>query len=175
MRRLWPLWVLALGAFLWWGMQRPNADALPSALIGQPAPNFVLPVLEPYQTDWGAELELARQTGKPILLNLWASWCVPCRTEAPLLEQYYRRYGGEVLVLGVNVQDTNKEAALDFISTYGLTFPSTFDERGRVWVDYGGYGVPETFVIDAQGKVLARHAGPVTSQDLDQYLGQVLP
>jgi cytochrome c biogenesis protein CcmG/thiol:disulfide interchange protein DsbE len=174
-RRFWPLWLLALGAFLWWGMQRPNAGALPSVLVGQAAPNFVLPVLEPFQVQWGSELELNSQVGKPMLLNLWASWCVPCRTEAPLLEEYYQRYRDQVLVLGVNVQDTNKAAALEFIAEYGLTFPSTFDERGRVWVDYGGYGVPETFVIDAQGKVLARHAGPVTAADLDRYLEQVLP
>lgn len=91
-----------------------------------------------------------------------------------MLEQYWQRYSDQVLVLGVNVQDTNKQAALDFVRTYGLTFPSAFDERGRVWIDYGGYGVPETFVIDKNGQVLVRHAGPVTAADLDKYIAQVL-
>jgi cytochrome c biogenesis protein CcmG/thiol:disulfide interchange protein DsbE len=174
MQRLWPiLAVLAIAALFVWGLRRPNPNELPSVLINKPAPNFVLPVLEPYQGEWGQGLELSKHIGKPIVLNLWASWCVPCRTEAPLLESYWKQQKDRVLFLGVNVQDTNKQAALDFVRDYGLTFPSAFDQNGRVWIDYGGYGVPETFVINKEGKVLVRHAGPVSEADVEKYLKMV--
>jgi cytochrome c biogenesis protein CcmG/thiol:disulfide interchange protein DsbE len=174
MRRIWPfVIVLAVAALFLWGLRRPNPNELPSVLINKPAPNFVLPTLETYRDEWGQQVELSQHIGKPIVLNLWASWCVPCRTEAPLLESYWRQYKGRVLFLGVNVQDTNKQAALNFVRDYGLTFPSGFDAAGRVWIDYGGYGVPETFVIDRAGKVLVRHAGPVSEGDVERYLKMV--
>lgn len=174
MLRLWPIWVLLLGGLFYWGLQRPNKNELDSVLVGKPAPSFSLPLLEPYRKVYGPELGINERLGKPVLLNIWASWCVPCRTEAPLLERFYQRYKDQVLILGVNVQDS-EAAALRFVQQYGLTFPSVYDARGRIGIEYGYYGVPETFVIDRNGIVRARHAGELNEAQLQAYIEQVLP
>ncbi len=174
MLRFWPIWVLLLGGLFYWGMQRPNPNELKSVLKGKPAPTFSLPLLEPYRAQYGAEMGIKQGLNKPVFLNIWASWCVPCRTEAPLLERYHQQYKDRVLFLGVNVQDKESEA-LKFIQQYGLSFPSVYDERGRIGIEYGYYGVPETFVIDLNGIVLDRHTGELNEAQLQDYLRKVLP
>ncbi|WP_243027810.1 TlpA family protein disulfide reductase [Thermus albus] len=173
---LWLLLVLALGGLFYWGMQR-NPKELPSVLAQErrPAPDFTLPVLPPYREEWGEALRLSDYLGKkPIVLNFWASWCYPaCYEEAPVLEATWRRYKDQVLFLGINTQDKEGEA-LRFIQQFGLTFPQVFDPRGRVGVDYGMYGVPETFVIDGEGRVVVRHAGAIDEATLEKYLKEVL-
>ena len=173
---LWLLVVLALGGLFWWGMQR-NPEELPSGLAKErrPAPDFTLPLLPPYRAEWGEAFRLADHLGKrPIVLNFWASWCYPaCYEEAPILEASRRRHREEVLFVGVNTQDKQEEA-LRFIAQFGLTFPQVYDPRGRVGVDYGMYGVPETFFIDREGRVLARHAGAIDEATLARYLEEAL-
>ncbi|MGQ9510381.1 MAG: TlpA family protein disulfide reductase [Thermaceae bacterium] len=175
MRWLWLPLLLLLAGVLWWGMQR-NPKELPSVLAQErrPAPLFTLPLLSPYREEWGEVFRLEEHLGKtPILLNFWASWCYPaCYEEAPVLEAFWRRYKGEVLFLGVNTQDKEEEA-LRFIAQFGLTFPQVFDPRGRVGVDYGMYGVPETFLIDKEGRVVKRHAGAVDEKTLAQLLEEI--
>ncbi|WP_117237410.1 TlpA family protein disulfide reductase [Thermus sediminis] len=177
MRGLWFLLPLALAGLFWWGMQRDPRE-LPSVLAKErrPAPDFALPLLPPYREAWGETFRLGEYLGKkPIVLNFWASWCFPaCYEEAPILEAAWRRHRERVLFLGVNVQDREPEA-LRFIDQFGLTFPNVFDPRGRVGVDYGMYGVPETFFIDQEGRVLARHAGAVDQATLERYLKEMLP
>ncbi|MEN2981776.1 MAG: TlpA disulfide reductase family protein [Thermus sp.] len=174
---LWVLLVLFLGGLFLWGMQR-NPRELPSVLAKErrPAPDFTLPVLPPYREAWGETFRLSQHLGKrPLVLNFWASWCYPaCYEEAPVLEALWRRYRDRVLFLGVNTQD-QEPAALRFVAQFGLTFPQVFDPRGRVGVDYGMYGVPETFVIDAQGRVMVRHAGAIDQATLEKYLAEALP
>ena len=157
---LWLLVVLALGGLFWWR---------------RPAPDFTLPLLPPYRAEWGEAFRLADHLGKrPIVLNFWASWCYPaCYEEAPILEASWRRHREEVLFVGVNTQDKEEEA-LRFIAQFGLTFPQVYDPRGRVGVDYGMYGVPETFFIDREGRVLARHAGAIDEATLARYLEEAL-
>ncbi|GAB5603230.1 TlpA disulfide reductase family protein [Thermus sp. FJN-A] len=168
------LLALMAGLFLF-GLRR-DPSLLPSVLAEKqkPAPEFTLPVLLPYRAAWGEELRLSQHFGRPIVLNFWASWCPPCRREAPMLEAYWQRYQDQVLFLGVNFQDT-EEAALAFIQEFGLSFPSVADPRGRVGIDYGVYGLPETFFIDAEGRVLARHVGELKPKDLEGYLRALLP
>ena len=117
---------------------------------------------------------LADYRGKPVLLNVWASWCDPCQAEMPLLEQAHRRMtaaGGTVL--GVDVQD-DQEKALGFLRSKGVTFPSLRD-RDRTYVHrLGGTGYPESFLIDAQGRVVALSRGPVDQAWLDAHLPKVL-
>ncbi|MCS7058599.1 MAG: redoxin domain-containing protein [Meiothermus sp.] len=174
MLRFWPVWVLLLGGLLFWGLQRPDPEVLGSVRVGRPAPTFSLPVLAPYRDRFGPELGVGETLEKPVFLNIWASWCIPCRTEAPLLESFYRRYQDQVLVLGVNVQDREEEA-LKFIAQYGLSFPSVYDARGRIGIEYGYTGVPETFIISKERKVLARHIGELSESKLQEYLQQVRP
>ncbi|WP_299431182.1 TlpA disulfide reductase family protein [uncultured Meiothermus sp.] len=173
MLRFWPIWVLLAGGLFLWGMQRSDPDRLQSVLVGRPAPTFSLPLLEPYRAQYGSEMGFSSDLGKPVLLNIWASWCIPCHTEAPLLERYHQKYKDRVLFLGVVVQDTEANA-LKFIQQYRLTFPSVFDKRGRIGIEYGYYGVPETYVIDRDGTILARHAGELSEAQLQGYLRKVL-
>ena len=167
--------VLLVGVLFWWGMRR-DATLLPSQLAqGQkPAPNFSLPTIKPYRSEWGKTLTLSKLVGpKPIVLNFWASWCPPCRRESPMLQAAWRDYKDRVLFVGVDFQD-GEEAALAFIREFGLTFPSGFDPRGTVGVDYGVYGLPETFFIDRQGRVVIRHVGEMNRAQLDGYLRRLL-
>ncbi len=168
--------VVLLGGLFWWGLRR-DASALPSQLAKdrRPAPGFVLPTLRPYRAKWGDSIVMSNLVGpKPIVLNFWASWCPPCRREAPMLESYWQRYQDRALFLGVNFQD-GEEAALAFIREFNLSFPSGADPRGSVGVDYGVYGLPETFFITKEGRVLARHVGELSAKQLEGYLARLLP
>ncbi|MBF6593174.1 MAG: TlpA family protein disulfide reductase [Thermaceae bacterium] len=173
-RFLWPLViVLAVGGLFLWGLRRPDPTALPSVLVGKPAPAFTLRVLPPYQAQWGQEITLAKLIGKqPILINFWASWCIPCRQEGPTLSAFWQQNRDKVLVLGINTQEKNLSDALNFIQQYNLGFPSV-EDNGRMYINYGTYGVPETFLLDTSGKVLLRHVGPVSPADLEAMLKQV--
>ena len=171
------LLALAIGALLWWGMQtKDERSELPSALAGRPAPGFDLELLPSSRASWGNRLELNNFLGKkPIILNFWASWCYPaCYEEAPVLEAAWRRYRDRVMFVGVNTQDEIDKAE-KFISRFNITFPNVYDPRGKVGIDYGMYGVPETFAISADGRVLGRHAGSIDAGKLDSMIREVLP
>jgi len=115
---------------------------------------------------------LARQRGKVVVLNFWASWCVPCRKESPLLERWHRRLaarGGTVL--GVDVLDVSSDAAA-FVRQYGLSYPMLRDKDGDTLDDFGVIAYPETFVIDRSGRIAASRRGPVDERFLRE---RVLP
>jgi cytochrome c biogenesis protein CcmG, thiol:disulfide interchange protein DsbE len=128
-----------------------------------PAPDFELPVLaHGGGIGAGATVSLASLAGRPVVLNFWASWCEPCAEEAPLLETLWRRYRGRgVLMLGLNTQDLQDDA-LGFIREYATTYPTVRDGGDRVRNRYGLTGLPETFLIDGQGRVALHIAGAVT-------------
>ena len=128
---------------------------VPSPLIGKPAPAFALPRLD------AADQTLRRDEllGKVWVLNVWASWCAPCREEHPLLVEFAKRKLAPVY--GLNYKD-QRAAGLGFLRQLGNPYEaSLFDADGRVGIDYGVYGVPETFVIDKQGVVRLKHVGPL--------------
>lgn len=160
MRRLWrwliPLAALPVLALLAYGFRMSPRD-IPSPLIERAAPAFALTTLD------GAPLTLAAYRGKVVVLNFWASWCYPgCYEEAPVLEQNWRAYRERgVVVLGVAIQD-RREAAEKFVRDFGLTFPNAQDVKGTVSVDYGVYGVPETFFVDRHGRIRSKHVSAVT-------------
>jgi cytochrome c biogenesis protein CcmG/thiol:disulfide interchange protein DsbE len=112
----------------------------------------------------GQTISLDDYAGKVVVLNFWASWCDPCRDETPLLETAYSRLGDDVVLLGINIQD-NEDDARAFLDEYGVTYQSSRTGGDPVSVDYGVAAVPETFVIDGNGKVVAKLIGPVTSVD----------
>lgn len=145
------------------GMQR-DPRHVPSPLVGKPAPAFSLPSLG----DQG-EVGRDRLTGHPVsLLNVWASWCTACREEHPFLMELSRR--GEVPIYGLNYKDERTEARA-WLARFGDPYlASAFDHDGRVGIDWGVYGVPETFVIDGRGNIRYKHIGPLTPQVWDEEL-----
>jgi cytochrome c biogenesis protein CcmG/thiol:disulfide interchange protein DsbE len=138
---------------------RTNPRDIPSPLIGRPAPSFALMAFA------GQPLALPALRGQVVVLNFWASWCYPaCYEEAPVLEDGWRTWRERgVVVIGVDIQDT-EDKARTFIADFGLTFPNAPDPSGKVAIDYGLYGVPETFFIDRQGRIRAKHVGAVTAE-----------
>lgn len=165
-RWLLPLAALPVLAVLAYGFVVDPRD-IPSPLVGRPAAPFALTTFE------GEPLALEALRGKVVVVNFWASWCTPaCYDEAPVLERAWRDYRDRGLVIvGVGMQDT-PEAAQAFIRRFGLTFPNAPDAGGKVAVEYGVYGVPETFVVDRAGTIRAKHVGAVTDAVIR---GQVEP
>ncbi len=160
--------VIPLLAVLAFGLRR-DPRALPSPLVGRPAPAFALELFD------GGHLATADLDGKVVVLNFWASWCVPaCTEEAPHLQRLWTLYGSRgVVVVGVNIQDREAPARA-FVQRFAQTFPNGMDRRGMISIDYGVYGVPETFVIDRQGRIVYKHAGPVTEAILVPHIEPLL-
>jgi len=171
-KRLWrwliPLAAVPVLALLAYGFRVSPRD-IPSPLVGRPAPAFTLATLG------GAPLDLAAYRGKVVVVNFWASWCYPaCYEEAPVLERNWRGYRDRgVVVMGVGIQD-KREAAEKFVGDLGLTFPVAQDLKGTVSVDYGVYGVPETFFVDRQGRIRLKHVGAVTDEVFQTTVDRLL-
>lgn len=158
-----PVIFAALAVTFYVGMQRENPDELPSALQGRKAPEMtVTPLgdLTPFDRETLA-------TGEVKLVNFWASWCGPCRVEHPNLQQLADE---GVVIYGVNYKDQPGNA-LSFLEELGDPYAAVAaDESGRTGLDWGLYGVPETFVLDANGKVILRFPGPVTQRVLNDTI-----
>jgi len=167
-RWLIPLSVLPVLALLAYGF-RTDPREIPSPLVGRPAPAFTLGAFN------GSRVSLEAMRGKIVVLNFWASWCYPaCYEEAPVLERNWQAYRDrDVVVVGINIQD-REEAALRFIRQFGLSFPNAPDPGGKVSVDYGVYGVPETFFIDRSGRIQKKHVGAVTEAVFRSEVGRLL-
>jgi cytochrome c biogenesis protein CcmG/thiol:disulfide interchange protein DsbE len=133
-----------------------DPSVLPTALLDRPAPQFEAPPLSPAKPG----LATSDLKGEPMLVNVWASWCVPCRVEHPVLTRLAR----EVPVLGLNYKD-KPEDARRFLAELGDPYRRVgTDPAGRIAIDWGVYGVPETFVIDGEGRIRHRHVGPLTEE-----------
>jgi cytochrome c biogenesis protein CcmG, thiol:disulfide interchange protein DsbE len=132
------------------------------------APNFTLPRL-----DGAGDLSLASLDGKPRIVNFWASWCGPCRDEAPLLQEAADRYDGRLVVLGVDYQDFTGDARR-FVRKYKLTYPMVRDGNGGLLARWGVTGAPESFFVDGDGKVVAHVPGAVTKETLDAAIAKLL-
>lgn len=144
--------VLAVGSVFLWGLFNSD-DRLPSVLIDRPIPEFSLP---PLAGDIGG-LSSADLRGEVSVVNVWASWCVPCRVEMPLLVKLADTE--TVPIHGINYKD-DQQAALDFLAELGDPYTRVgADRNGRVSIDWGVYGLPETFVIDAEGRIAYKHVG----------------
>ena len=145
-----------------------NPREVPSPLIGKPAPAFTLPRLDDPQVSMRPE----DFRGKPWVLNVWASWCAPCREEHPLVIDLARRT--KVTVVGLNYKDRPGDAT-GWLRRLGDPYTATLvDFDGKVGIDFGVYGVPETFVIDAQGIILHKHVGPLTPAVLRERIEPLL-
>lgn len=150
---------IIMAVFLALGLKlKPNE--IPSPLLNKPAPTFSAPKL----TDPAVKLSPTDMKGKVWLLNVWASWCVSCRAEHPVLNQMAQQQ--TAVLIGLNYKD-DPEAAKKWLETLGNPYnDSVMDGDGRIGIDWGVYGVPETFVMDKQGVVRYKHTGPVTEDDV---------
>lgn len=157
----------ALAWFLYAGLSL-NPREVPSPLIGKPAPAFALPRLDdPAQTIKREDL-----MGKVWVMNVWASWCAPCREEHPLVVAFAKQR--KVPVIGLNYKDRPGDAR-NWLERLGNPYAATLiDFDGKVGIDFGVYGVPETFVIDAQGVVRFKHVGVLTRQVISQKIEPLL-
>jgi cytochrome c biogenesis protein CcmG/thiol:disulfide interchange protein DsbE len=129
-----------------------------SPLVGRPAPSFSLAPV-------GGGAPLTLPAGRPVVLNFWASWCMPCFEEHPVLVRAARDLGSDVQFLGVVYED-EEQRIHDFLGRQGSSYPSLLDPDARTAIAYGVFGVPETFFIDRQGKIVAKHVGPLDDETL---------
>jgi cytochrome c biogenesis protein CcmG/thiol:disulfide interchange protein DsbE len=171
-RRLWPLLAFALLAALLFVGVRMNAgkdtSAIPSPLIGKPAPAFALPLLE----DPARKVSNADLLGQAYLLNVWGSWCPACRIEHPVISRIAA--SGRVRVIGYNYKDAPEDARR-WLAQFGNPYEMNLvDEDGRAALDWGIYGAPETFLVDARGIVRWKHVGPVDDEAVATRLGPAL-
>jgi cytochrome c biogenesis protein CcmG, thiol:disulfide interchange protein DsbE len=145
-----------------------DPHAVPFALKGKPAPDFKLtPILG------GEPIGLAALKGKPIVMNFWATWCVPCKYEHPILEEAHRQFQSDAHFLGVLFEDT-PERAKTFLAQNRSSYAQLVDPLSRTAVDYGIAGVPETYFIDKNGIIVYKHVGPVDFETFNKQMRALL-
>ncbi|MDP8971266.1 MAG: redoxin domain-containing protein [Actinomycetota bacterium] len=161
-RRRWPWLALvaaagvAVTAVLGTGFGR-DPSVVDSVLLDKPAPPLAGPTLD------GGSFDLADHRGRVVVVNVWASWCDPCRREYPLLEQAARELGPRgVQIVGIDTQDTVEDAKAFLEQMGGENFPNVLDPDSRVALEWGVFGVPETFVVDRNGWLRAKHIGELS-------------
>lgn len=164
LRFLLPLGIFAvLVVFFFVGLGK-DPSKLPSPLLDKPAPTFELQQLH----NAGASFSPEQMKGQVWILNVWASWCASCRSEHPLFMEIARR--GEVPMVGLNYKDERADG-LRWLQQLGNPYTvSAWDIKGDVGIDYGVYGVPESFLIDKEGVIRYKHVGPVSRQDWNQII-----
>jgi cytochrome c biogenesis protein CcmG, thiol:disulfide interchange protein DsbE len=161
---------LALAALFLYRLGAGDPSRLPSALIGHPVPTFDLPAIPGLERDGKPVPGLSNATfqGAVTLLNVWASWCVPCHDEAPFLEQLSR--DKRIQLVGINYKDA-PDNARRFLYRYSNPFVATGrDEAGRASIDWGVYGVPETFLVGRDGRIAYKLVGPITGENFSRTL-----
>ena len=162
---------IALAALFFYRLGTGDPSRIPSALIGRPVPATDLPPLPGLERDGKPVPGVTNATfqGAVTLVNVWASWCVPCHDEVPFLEQLSR--DTRIQLVGINYKDA-PDNARRFLSRYGNPFAAAGrDEAGRASIDWGVYGVPETFLIGRDGRIAYKLVGPITADNLANTLG----
>ena len=166
---LWLPFALGIGLFaaFWVGLRHPDDHVIASKVVDQPLPDFITGTAVPGQP---ASSAAAMRDGKPRLLNIFASWCVPCAAEAPVL---MRLKAAGVEIDGVAVHDTAGDLA-QFLGQNGNPYHALgLDIDGRAQMAFGSTGVPETFVVDAKGRIIHQHIGAVGDDDVPQLLSRL--
>ena len=152
--------ILVIAPFLWllaYGFTR-DSRYIKSPLLAKPAPPFTLTLFD------GSKLTLNDLRGKAVFLNFWASWCPPCRAEARDLEAAWQRIKDKDMVfLGVAMQETEKDSRA-FLDEFKITYPNGADPSGKMAVDFGVWGIPESFFIDPQGRITYKHVGGIRAE-----------
>lgn len=163
--------IIGFLGLLVWGMlnKEPITGLSGVTMVNRPAPAFVLKTFDENT------IALANLRGRPLVINFWASWCPPCREEAPLIERTWRAYKNRNLTfLGVNIQD-RKEDALSYLQEFDITYPNGPDPTGEITIDYGVSGLPVTFFISRDGKVVRRWVGALEHSVLSRSIEEIMP
>ncbi|WP_083239446.1 DsbE family thiol:disulfide interchange protein [Methyloceanibacter superfactus] len=161
-----------LAGLFFYALQTGDPSKLPSAMLGKPVPDFTLLPLDGLKADGGVPVQSFGAAdlagGKPTIVNVFASWCVPCLQEHPMLMALAN--DTDVRLYGINYKD-DPASARRFLGRYGNPFDRVgTDASGRVAIDFGVYGVPETYVISGDGKIAYRHVGPLTEQAINEKI-----
>jgi cytochrome c biogenesis protein CcmG/thiol:disulfide interchange protein DsbE len=159
-----------LAVLFWFRLGDGDPSRIPSALIGRPAPQTVLPALDGLAVNGKAVpgLDPAAFKGKVSVVNVWASWCVPCHDEARLLTEIGK--DTRLQMIGINYKDSSDNARR-FLGQYGNPFGMVgVDGNGRAAIEWGVYGVPETFIVGREGKIVYKLVGPITPDNLDSVV-----
>jgi cytochrome c biogenesis protein CcmG, thiol:disulfide interchange protein DsbE len=159
--------VVAAVGLLTYGLLSKSSSNL---AVGDPAPEATLPRLE-----GSGEESLASYRGRWVLVNFWASWCVPCRQESPALEDFQKQHGdGKFTILGIDSRDLSGDGKA-FVAKYGVSYPQLRDGNGDAAHDFGTTGVPENFLLDPKGRLRLLLRGPVTPDYLREEVAPLLP
>ncbi len=162
--------VVALLALFWFGIAVRDKGTVGVATVPfRQAPDFTLTLFD------GTSFQLSQQlaTGKPVVVNFWASWCDPCKDEAPVLESGWQRYKDGVTFVGVDVQDQDGDARA-FLNRYGISYANGAGNAGPISVSYGMRGVPESYFIAPDGRIVRKWNGPLTQDGLRQFVDELL-
>jgi cytochrome c biogenesis protein CcmG, thiol:disulfide interchange protein DsbE len=155
-----PVLLFAGLALLFWKGLSGDPAALPSTLLNKPVPSFTLPAVTELKVPGLTDADL--KSGGVTVVNIWASWCGPCRAEHPVLMELSKRK--DITLVGINNKDDGANAAR-FLGALGMPFAKVgADSNGRVTIDWGGYGVPETFIVDGKGNIRYKKVGELTPE-----------
>ncbi len=173
--RRWLLFAVVFGVgalllLLFWGLRRgPSADVGGQVTLNRPAPEFTVTTID------NKQLTLSELRGKTVVLNVWASWCVPCRDEARELNRSYALYKDRnVVFVGIAWNDNDGQVR-EFVNQYAIPYTIALDPEGKIAIDLGITGVPETFLINTQGQLVKKWVGPITSGQLNGLLAPLVP
>ena len=165
-----------LAALFVFGLQPRDPRDLDSEFRGRTMNDFEAPLFERYQEEFGETMRYSDYAGKgtPLVVNFWASWCIPaCWNEAPRLEAAWQKYQEQIVMIGVNFQDELKDAE-EFLDRFDKTYPSVRDTQGSVGIEWGVFGVPETYFIQADGTLNYKHNGEIGTETLETQIRALL-
>lgn len=163
-----------LGVLFRWGLEPRDARDVASPLVDRTLEDWEAPVLPRYRDEWGDTLRYSDLTGRPLVVNVWASWCRPaCYNEAPRWKAAWERHGDRVRIVGVNFQDTPGDAAV-FLDRFDKQFPSVSDPRGRIGIAWGVFGVPETYFVRPDGTLSHKHNGEIDMDTIERQIEALL-
>ena len=166
--------IAALAGLFMFGLNRGSPDRnIRSNYLGKPVPAFDLPVYDRYQGQYGETMQIEDYIGQPMVINFWSPTCPPCYDEAPEIQSVWEKYQNDVLIVGVHTRDSGMEGGREFLDQFNITFPNVFDGKKRLMIDYGLFGLPETFFVNSDGTLAYKHVGQINEAWLSEKIEEL--